>query len=256
MSEWRANEMLAEDPGLMTPSEEQARLESAIFDRFQSISYGHTPGSVERSIRSVEPGQRLLIIHPGPELDVSQLASSVTPQFEAGTWQNGIPALRCGGSNRGVVLFRDGLDAAVILAGVSCHDWMGAVDELDTADEETHYFKRGRVTPEEAASVAIEARQGSRYGSVLIRRIGALYALPHTSIHMYSKSPGRIVEVIQHEPGLEALHGLIRAVEQAGLELVENYSNGVQQTFVVFQHAAEDGPLLIRLVHRPMKFPD
>jgi hypothetical protein len=254
MPQQRATELLQVDPRLMTPSKEQWILESAIFDRLSTIAYGHTPGSTERSIQYVEPGQRVLVIHPDPELDLQQLAASLTPVFDAGGWQNGIPALRFGPSNRGVVLFREGIDAAVLLAGVSHHDWSDAVEALDTGTPESCYLKGGRVTAEEAAGVPIEARYRTRSGSILMRHIGAIYALPHMGIHVYSTSPGIVLEIFQHERSSEAEYGFVRAMEQAGLVLIRSHATR-DEIALTFQHQDEDGPLLVRLAQRPLVFP-
>ncbi|WIB34413.1 hypothetical protein [Curtobacterium sp. MCSS17_005] len=254
MPQQRANELLQGDPKLLEPSSEQWVLESAIFDRLWTIACGHTPGSTERAIRYVEPGQRVLIIHPGPELDIQQLAASLTPQFEAGGWQNGIPALRFGPSNRGVVLFREGIDAAVLLAGVSHHDWRDAVEALDTGTPERYYLKGGRVTAEEAAWIPVEARYRTRSGSIIMRRVGAIYALPHTGIHVYSKPPGIVLEVFQHERSSEAEYGLVRALEQAGLELID-WDTSPNEIALTFQHQEDQGPLRVRLAHQPLVFP-
>lgn len=254
MPQKRASALLRADPKLMAPSEEQWVLESAIFDRLWTIAYGHTPGSTERSIQYVEPGQRVLVIHPGTGLDIPKLAASLIPQFEDGAWQNGIPALRFGPSNRGVVLFREGIDAAVILAGVSYHDWSNAVEALDTDMPGSFYSKGGRVTAEEAAWVPVEARYRTRYGSILIRRVGAIYASPHMGIHVYSKSPGIVLEVFQHERSSEAEYGLVRAMEQAGLVLVRRHTTP-DEIALTLQHRDEEGPLLVRLALRPLAFP-
>ncbi|WIB60416.1 hypothetical protein DEJ13_00915 [Curtobacterium sp. MCLR17_007] len=254
MTEQRASELLHADSKLMTPSTEQWVFESAIFDRLWTIASGHTPGSTEHSIQYVEPGQQVLIIHPGTGLDIPKLAASLTPQFDDGTWRNGIPALRFGPSNRGVVLFREGIDAAVILAGVSHHDWSDAVRALDTGTPGSYYSKGGRVTAEEAAWVPVEARYRTRYGSILIRHIGAIYALPHMGIHVYSKSPGIVLEIFQHERSSEAEYGFVRAMERASLVLIRSHATPDEIAFT-FQHQDEEGPLLVRLALRPLVFP-
>jgi len=246
---------LAEDRRFMSPAPEQARLESAIFDRLGSLAYGHTPGSVESTIRWVEPRSRSIVIHTGEGFDRYKIAAAVTPEFCGGTWANGIPALRSGPSNRGVVLYRDGIDAAVVLAGVSYREWCDAVKALEPRFDGSYYFTYGRVGEEEATGIPVEARWVNGYGSVMLRHVGALQALPHTSIDTYSKSPGLVVEIVQHEVGEEARGRLGQILDEAGLAFDPDRSSTGEQATLIFQSAIEEEPLLVRLVVRPVKFP-
>ncbi|TCK63134.1 hypothetical protein EDF27_2800 [Curtobacterium sp. PhB136] len=256
----------------MTPTGDQARLEGAIFDRFPSLAFGHTPGSVERAIEYVEPYERLLVIHPGPDLNIRQLAWRINPSFEGGCWANGIPALRHGPSNRGVVLFQEGIDATVVLAGVSDRDWSETITSFANPDDDLVFLTGGPVTPEEAASIATDRSHETPYGSILARRIGALYSLPHLGINIYNRTPGRVLEITQQSRDNTARRHFIRTMEEAGLELVEEESNDDHLTFLPSLPAKGwprgrarrtgrvrtkgDAPLLVRLAPNPVSFPD
>lgn len=271
MPERRARELVETDDLSLTPTPDQARLEGAIFDRFPSLAFGHTPGSVERAIDYVEPYRRLLVIHPGPDLNVRQLAWHITPSFDGEFLANGIPALRHGPSNRGVVLFQEGIDAAVVLAGVSDRDWSEIISGFASPDDNIVYVTGGAVSPGEAVSIATDRSHETPYGSILARRIGALYRLPHVGIDIYNRTPGRVLKIIQESRDDTARRHFIRVLEQAGLDLIEDESNDDHLTFVPGsprpawarirgkssrQRTSNDAPLLVRLVHRPVEFPD
>ncbi|RKR74748.1 hypothetical protein [Frondihabitans australicus] len=272
MPERRARELLEMNRLSLTPTADQARLEGAIIDRFPSLASGHTPGSVERAIEYIEPYERLLVVHPGPDLNIRSLAWHVVPSFIDGGLANGIPALRHGPGNRGVVLYQEGIDAAVVLAGVSESDWLEAVQSFADPDDDVQYVSGGQVTPEEAAAISADRAHETPYGSILARRIGALYALPHVGIELYFRTPGRVLEITQQERDAHATRYFINTLERAGLELIDDESNADHLTFLPRTTATgwlhrrakrtgrirtkDDAPLLVRLSHRPVSFPD
>lgn len=252
----RAEQLLTDEPECLDATTDQARLESAIFDRIGLLARGHTPGTVETAIHWVEPRQRSIVIQTGEGFDHARLAVAITPEIESGVFSDGIPALRSGPSSRGVVLYRDGIDAAVILARTSYRVWTEAVAALQRPSDGSAFVTHGRATDEEAAAVVAEAQRAAGHGSLLLRTVGALQALPHVSIDVYGKSPGTVVEVVQPEAGYPARDRLRDALERAGLQFVADRSPmGEDATFVFRVPNEDERPLLIRLVARPMKFP-
>lgn len=252
----RAEQILNDEPQCLRATMDQARLESAIIVRIGLLARGHTPGSVESAIRWVEPRQRSIVIHTGDGFDLSAFVAAVTPEVEAGTFNNGIPALRSGPSGRGVVLYRDGIDAAVILAGITFRDWREAVEALQAMSDGSSFIGEGQVLVEEARAVEVGAHVASGHGGPLLRSIGALQAIPHTRIHVYGKSPGTVVEVVQPEADYPARDRLKQALEYAGLEFVADRSPmGPEATYVFQLPGEEERPLILRFAVRTRKFP-
>lgn len=249
-----AQHVLLGDVRSWEPTVEQARLESAIFLQIGLLARGHTPSTVEPAIRWIEARRRSVVVHTGDGFDLEALVAAVTPKVEEGALTSGIPALRSGPSKRGVVLYRDGVDAALILAGTSYQDWKRAIKELRTMSGSSCFVTDGRLTEEETAVISAGSRFASGHGSPLLRTIGALQALPHLRIDVYGKSPGTVVEIVQPEAGYAARDRMRQSLVRAGLEFVEDRSPLGEQATYVFRFPGEEDLLLIRLVVRGLKF--
>lgn len=251
-----AEQLLIDQPQCLRATMDQARLESAIIVRMGLLARGHTPGTVESAIRWVEPRQRSIVIHTGNGFDLSAFVAAVTPEVEAGTFCSGIPGLRSGASSRGVVLFRDGTDAAVILAGITYRDWIEAIEVLQAKSIASSFVGEGQVSVEEAGATGVEAQYASGHGGPLLRSIGALQAVRHTRIDVYGKSPGTVVEVVQPEADYPARDRLRQTLECAGLEFVADRSPmGPEATYVFQLPGEEERPLIVRFTVRTRKFP-
>lgn len=252
----QAEQLLIDEPQCLRATMDQARLESAIIVRIGLLARGHTPGTVESAIRWVEPRQRSIVIHTGDGFDLSAFVAAVTPEVEAGAFSNGIPRLRSGPSGRGVVLYWDGIDAGVILAGITYRDWIETIEVLQAKSVASSFIGEGQVSVEEAAAAEVEAQYASGHGSPLLRSIGALQAVPHTRIDVYGKSPGIVVEVVQPRADYQARDRLRQALECAGLEFVADRSPMGQEATYVFQLPGEEArPLIVRIAVRTRKFP-
>jgi hypothetical protein len=250
-----AQQVLEGDRRNWEPTADQAHLEHAILLRLGLLARGHTPSTVEPAIRWIEARRSSVVVHTGDGFDLDALVGAVTPELGEGALTNGIAALRSGPSMRGVVLYRDGVDAALILAGTSYHDWRRAIDRLRTMSGNRQFVTNGGLTREETAAMAAGLWSTSSHGSSLLRTIGTLQALPHTRIDIYGKSPGTVVEIVQPEPGYAARDRMRRALERAGLEFVADRSPVGRQATYVFRLPGEEALLLIRLVVRGSKFP-
>lgn len=255
MSARQAEQLLADEPGCQEATSDQAILERAIFTHLGPLARGHTPGSVERAIRWVEPHHRSIVVHTSEGFDFQRIVFALVPQLEAGEFSGGVPALRSGPSNREVVLYRDGIDAAVILAGVDYHEWREVIDALQARTDTSCFIGGGGVLDVERAAIAENAQYLSGQGSPLLRSIGALLAVKHTAIDLYDKNPGIVVEVVQPDIDQPARERLRWALERNGLGFVRGRSRAGEYANFEFEWAGSAGPLIIRFVVRATKFP-
>jgi hypothetical protein len=211
----------AADPVIPEPTPQQEQLEGAIFSKLAELRWGPSAacGSGGFGIKRIIPAPSQLVMVLDPGSDIGVFALNVMPVIRRLTDEpdpdmHGIPGLRARPHALGVSLFRPGLEAEVVVAGITADQWEAAHAASFTAPHELvgcaalsnpagwtkteegyDSWRResfgDRVLPREADHHVLE--------SAMFRRIGFLNRLAPTGANTWRSitGDGVVLEVFQ-----------------------------------------------------------
>lgn len=182
------------------PTPAQRELEGSFLHQLRVLWSAPTPRQALTSgIIGVLPRRESLTIRMGRDTDFGNLRECILPSFDvqAGTELleygdiRGVPGLRARTHPKGTSLYRPGVDAEIVLAGVDVREfeltsvhgvtWPGARLSNSWSNEEVHFVKN------------YPAGAGLDIESVMLRRIGIIRAAEPRSVDTWRAWPGTIV---------------------------------------------------------------